>query len=61
MYKSFKIIDDFVKEIYGFNLIWEPINLAESKRKPYSNEFVKYVYPLLEISVQWSELKKEGK
>ena len=79
MYKSFKIIDDFVEEVYGFNLIGEPINnkiskikelrrayetikdIAQSKRKLYSNEFVKYVYPLLEISLQWSELKKEGK
>ena len=78
MYKSFKIIDDFVKEIYGFNLIGEPINhdiskikelrkahetikeITQRKRKPYSNEFIKYVYPLLEISLQWSELKKEG-
>jgi hypothetical protein len=79
MYKSFKIIDDFVKEIYGFNLIGGTINhkiskieelrkahesikdITKSKRKPYSNEFVKYVYPLLEISLQWYELKKGGK
>jgi len=79
MYKSFQIIDDFVKEVYGFNFIREPMNhkiarrkelknayktiisIIHTQRKPFSNEFIKYVYPLLEVSVQWAGLKKEGK
>lgn len=36
-------------------------NIIPSLRKPIPDEFVKYVYPLLEISVQWAELKKKGK
>ena len=79
MYKSFQIIDDFVKEIYGFNFIEDPMNnkvakirelknaydtiirINQGQRKPLPNEFVKYIYPLLEVSVQWAGLKKEGK
>lgn len=79
MYKSFQTIDDFVKEVYGFNFIKEPMdhrvaNIRELKnaydaifrinqdlRKPLPNEFVKYIYPLLEVSVQWAGLKKEDK
>jgi hypothetical protein len=70
MYKSFQIIDNFVKEVYGFNFIKEPMNhkiakirelknaydtilkINQGQRKPLPNEFVKYVYPLLEVSVQ---------
>lgn len=80
MYKSFQIIDDFFKEVYGFNFIREPMNrkiagikpelknayktiisIIHTQRKPFSNEFIKYVYPLLEVSVQWAGLKKEDK
>ena len=79
MYKSFQIIDDFVKEVYGFNFIEDPMDhkvaeirelknaydtimrINQGQRKPLPNEFVKYVYPLLEVSVQWAGLKKEGK
>jgi len=78
MYKSFQIIDDFVKELYGFNFITGPIHeqiaeikelkkaydiimgINQSKSKPLPNDFVKYVYPLLEVSVQWAEIKKES-
>jgi hypothetical protein len=78
LYKSFEIINNFVSEIWGFNLIKEPINhkvtrieelknahraiknIIPSLRKPFPDEFVKHVYPLLEISVQWAELKKKG-
>ncbi|MCX5725912.1 MAG: hypothetical protein NT030_01790 [Candidatus Saganbacteria bacterium] len=78
MYKSFQIIDDFVKVLYGFSFITGPIHeqiteikelkkaydiitgINESKSKPLPNDFVKYVYPLLEVSVQWAEIKKES-
>lgn len=77
MYKSFQIVDDFVKEVYGFNFIKKPMEhkiakirelkhaydtimrINQSQRRPLPNEFVKYIYPLLEVSVQWAELKKE--
>lgn len=79
MYKSFQIIDDFVREVYGFTFIKKPMDhkiakirelknaydtimrINQSQRRPLSNEFVQYIYPLLEISVQWAELKKKGK
>lgn len=78
MYKSFQIIDDFVKEVYGFNFTKEPMDpkiagirelknaydiilrMNRSQRKPLPSEFVKCVYPLLEVSVQWVELKKKN-
>jgi len=77
MYKSFQIIDDFVKEVYGFNFIKKPMDrriakirelknahdtimkINQVQRKPLPNEFVKYLYPLIEVSVQWAELKKK--
>jgi hypothetical protein len=77
MYKSFQIIDDFVREVYGFNFIKKPMDrkimkirelrnaydtimrINQSQRRPLSNEFLRYIYPLLEVSVQWAELKKE--
>lgn len=76
MYKSFRVIDDFVKEVFGFNLITRPMNpkvarikelknaydtirnVIDGQRQPFSNEFVYFVYPLLEVSVQWAELRK---
>jgi hypothetical protein len=79
MYKSFKIIDDFVKEVYGINLIEKSMdpkiaNIKElkeaynvimeinnSQKKPFSKQFIKFVYPLLEVAVQWSVLKNENK
>jgi len=78
MYKSFRVIDDFVKEVFGFNLITRPMNpkvaqikelknaydtimnVIDGQRRPFSNEFVHFVYPLLEVSVQWAELRKRA-
>lgn len=78
MYKSFQVIDDFVKEVFGFNLITRPMNpkvaqikelknaydtimnVIDSQRRPFSNEFVHFMYPLLEVSVQWAELRKRA-
>jgi len=79
LYESFRIINDFVKDVWGFDLIKKSINpsiarikelknaykaimdIICNQRKPFPNEFVKYVYPLLEVSVQWAELKKKGR
>jgi len=79
MYNSFQTIEDFIKEVYGFNFVKEPMDpkvakirelknaydtimrINQGQRKPLPNEFVKYVYPLLEVSVQWAGLKKEDK
>jgi len=79
MYNSFQTIEDFIKEVYGFNFIKEPMDpkvakirelkkaydtimrINQGQRKPLPNGFVKYVYPLLEVSVQWAGLKKEDK
>lgn len=79
MYNSFQTIADFIKDVYGFNFIKEPMDpkvaeirelknaydtimrINQGQRKPLPNEFVKYVYPLLEVSVQWAGLKKEDK
>jgi len=79
MYNSFQTIEDFIKDVYGFNFINEPMDpkvaeirelknaydtimrINQGQRKPLPNEFVKYVYPLLEVSVQWAGLKKEDK
>lgn len=33
-------------------------NVIDGHRHPLSNEFVYFVYPLLEVSVQWAELRK---
>jgi hypothetical protein len=78
MYKSFRLIDDFVNEVFGFNLIMKPMNpkvaqikelknaydtimnVIDGQRRPFSNEFVHFVYPLLEVSVQWAELRKRA-
>lgn len=76
MYKSFKVVDQFVKEISGLSIIEESMPLEfreveelqnayeairrvnESNRKPFSGEFIRDVYPLLEVSVQWQMLKE---
>jgi hypothetical protein len=78
MYKSFEMINDFVKDIYGLSIIQEPMptafrkirelenshnaimSIIKDKRKPFSDEFVKYIYPLLEVSIQWEMLKNKG-
>lgn len=76
MYNSFQVISNFVKEVYGFDLLKRPerikieelenayhtiMSVIDNRRKPFSREFVEYVYPLLEVSVQWAELKDQGK
>jgi len=78
MYRSFGIIVEFIKDIYGFHFLKEPmderitrteiqelknaydtmINIIHDKRKPFSQEFVRDVYPLLEIAVHWKKLKE---
>jgi hypothetical protein len=78
MHKSFQIIDDFVRELYGFNIVTGPIHgiswkikelkkahdiilrLNKSKSNPLPNDFIKFIYPLLEVSFQWTEIKKES-
>ena len=61
---------NFIKEPFNHNIerIEELRNahrtimdIIHSPRKPFQDEFVKNVYPLLEISVQWEELKKKRK
>ena len=77
MYKSFQIIDDFIREVYGLNFIKKPMNhkimeikelknaydaikkISQFQKKPLPKEFIKYVYPLLEVSVQWAKLRKK--
>ena len=79
MFKSFKVIDDFILDIYGCHLLCDPIDpkieelkKAELKnayktmiavigagRTPSHTEFMRDVYPLLEIAVHWDALKKE--
>ncbi|MCJ7508324.1 MAG: hypothetical protein MUO85_06280 [candidate division Zixibacteria bacterium] len=76
MYKSFEVIDQFIREISGLSIIEEPMPLKfkevielenayeaiqrinKGKRKPFSHEFIRDVYPFLEVSVQWQMLKK---
>ena len=75
MYKSFEIINKFVKDITGFNIVantmplkfkgikefenaYNAINgINKFARKPFSKEFIKDVYPLLEVAIQWQMLK----
>ena len=79
MFKIFKVIDDFILDIYDCRLLDEPLNakieelkiaeisnaydtmmnIIRAKRKPYSAEFMKDIYPILEIAVIWDSLKKE--
>lgn len=77
--ESFELINNFIKEIYGFDLIQIQlnqqakkikeireahhaiINILQDNRKPYSNEFMSSIYPLLEVAVQWNKLKEENK
>ena len=81
MFKSFKIVDDFIKDIYGCPLLGERMHpkikatkiaelknacnpmmdITSARRKPSPVEFMRHVYPLLEIAVHWSALKQEGK
>ena len=35
--------------------------IVQDRRKPFTAEFVRCVYPVLEVAVQWSALKDEGK
>lgn len=37
------------------------ISIIDNRRKPFSSEFVEYIYALLEVSVQWAKLKEQGK
>lgn len=81
MYKSFRIIYDLIRDIYGFHFLKEPmdariaetgiqelnnaydtmISIIHDKRKPFSQEFVRNVYPLLEIAIHWNKLKNFNK
>jgi len=48
-----------IKELWNAcKTIWKIIN---ERRKPFSLEFVKYLYPLLAVSMDWFTLKSEGK
>jgi len=48
-----------IKELWNaYITIWKIIN---EKRKPFSSEFVQYLYPLLAVSMNWFTLKSEGK
>jgi len=76
MYKSFEVIDQFVREISGLSIIEEPMPLKfreveelknaydairsvnKGNRKPFSHEFIRDLYPFLEVSVQWQMLKE---
>jgi len=77
VYKSFEIINNFVKELWGFELIKEHknhslsrvkelknareamISMIQSLRKPLPDEFIKYLYPLIESSLQWNALEEK--
>jgi len=78
MNEVFKVINDFIKDIWGTEFIKIPldnkfetikeleeahdaiINIINRGGWPSLSELIN-VYPLLEISVQWNELKKSGK
>jgi hypothetical protein len=79
LFKSFQIIDDFIKDIYGFPFISQPrdsriqaigikelsdayvamMDILRQRRKPLSDEFIRAIYPLLEISIHWVKLKEQ--
>lgn len=76
--ESFRIIDEFIKEVYGFNLIQKPmdqrilkikelkeaydaiIQITNHEEKNFPNDFIRYVYPIIEPAVQWNQLKING-
>jgi len=80
MNKSFKIIDDFIRDIYGFVFLKESIDariasngllpilyahgaimsIIQERRPPFADEFVRHVYPLLEVAVHWQQLKEKN-
>jgi hypothetical protein len=37
------------------------VRIVDERRKPSIKELTEHIYPLLEISMQWAQLKKEGK
>lgn len=78
MSRAFFIVEKFIRDVYGFPFLKEPMdsrinatgirelknaydtimNILQSKRKPLSEEFIRNVYPLLEIAIHWNELRK---
>jgi hypothetical protein len=81
LFKSFTVIDDFVRDVYGCSILSERLHpdieasrivelicahdtmiaISRAHKKPSSSDFMRDVYPLLEIAVQWRGLKEEGK
>jgi hypothetical protein len=69
LYKSFEIIEDFVRDIYECDFLKETLDsrisqiqeitiayqtvrgIIEENRPPFSEEFVKNVFPILEVAV----------
>ncbi|MCK4399079.1 MAG: DUF2341 domain-containing protein [Methanophagales archaeon] len=48
-----------IKELWNaYITIWK---IIKEKRKPFSSEFVHYLYPLLAVSINWFTLKSEEK
>lgn len=45
-----------LKQAYGTIM-----NFIDNTENQFSDDFIRFVYPLLEIAVQWDQLKREGK
>ena len=37
------------------------LTIVDQQRKPFIKELTEDIYPLLEVSIQWDQLRKEGK
>ena len=81
MYESFRIIDDFIKDVFGFALLSKSkdprikatgirelsdahdtmMAILRQRRTPLSHEFIRDIYPMLEVSLHWEQVKKQGK
>jgi hypothetical protein len=75
-FKSFRIIEDFIKEFFGCNLLadrvderiagiselmtarWAIKQIIEKNIESFDEEFMNFVFPILEVAVQWRELNK---
>lgn len=76
MYKSFKIIDNFIRDIYECGFLGKTLDkrvaqiqeitiahqtlrrVIEQGRRPFSKEFIEDIFPILEVALQWDDLKK---
>jgi len=79
MFKSFEVIETFIKDVFDCSFLQQPINtrikdigelrtahtvvneIINRKEFSFSEEFIEHVFPIIEVAIQWDELKSNRK